>query len=115
MGLNTLKRQYLDGADISSDVEGDWIDMANLTKVSFSFVWSGTSPVGVLNVQASNDPSHSDATNITLSATLNVSGNSGTHFADVTEWSARYVRLKYTASSGTGTANGWIMAKGDAN
>lgn len=115
MGLNTLKRRYLTSADISSDVAGDWIDVSNLTKVSFSFVWSGTSPVGDLFVQVANDPDYSDAQNVTLSATLSVSGNSGTHFADLTEIGARFVRLRYVATSGTGSADSWIMAKGDAN
>lgn len=115
MGLNTLKRKYITDGDISSDVDGDWIDMSNLTKVSFGFTWTGTSPVGELFVQASNDPDHSDAQSIGLSSSLLIAANSGTHLADITEWASRYVRLKYVAGSGTGTAQAWIMAKGDAN
>lgn len=115
MGLNTLKRKYLTAADMSTDIEADWIDMSNLTKCSFSFVWSGSSPSGTLYVQASNDPDHSDAINVNLSNVLTVSGNSGTHLADITEWSSRYIRLFYSASSGTGTAEAWVIGKGDAN
>lgn len=115
MGLNTLKRKYITDGDISADLAGDWLDMSNLTKCSFGFTWSGTSPSGTLTVQAANDPNYSDATNVSLSATLTVSGNTGSHLADLTEWSARYIRLYYSSASGTGTAQAWVMAKGDAN
>ena len=115
MGLNTLKMRYITDGDMSADIEGPWLDMLNLTKCSFGFTWSGTSPVGAVTVEASNDPDHSDATAVTLSSSLTVGEDTGTHLADLTEWSARYIRLKYTFTSGTGTAQAWATAKGDAN
>lgn len=115
MGLNTLKKRYLEDADMSGNIEGEWLDMLNLTKGSFSFVWSGTSPVGEVNIQAANDPDKSDATDVTLSSVLSVNANSGVHIADLTEWPARYVRLVYNFTSGVGTAQAWFTGKGDAN
>lgn len=97
-----------------------------LTIGTYSYSWAGTSPVGAVSVEISNDYSL-DPSGAVLNAgtwtaiyvTLNgstvvnsipVSGNSG---SGVVEWStgAYAIRTKYTKTSGTGTLQAVINCK----
>ncbi len=116
MGLNTIKKQTNVDESLGATFETVWIDCLNLTSGSWSFVWSaGTSPVGLVTIEVSNEPNHSDAITLTLSATLAVTGTSGVHVANLDDIPCRYTRLVYTRTSGTATANVWFVGKGDAN
>jgi len=96
----------------------------NLSMLSYGVSWSGTSPVGTLSVQVSNDYTQNQEgsvsnpgtwTTLVLnvsgvpSSTVPVSGSPGTAFIDVTQTSAYAMRLVYTAASGSGT----LQATGD--
>ncbi len=100
--------------------------LANLTKASYGVSWTGTSPVGTLSVQASNDYSlypngkvnnPGTWTTLTLSVagapvtTISVSGNTGTAMIDIVETSIYAIQLVYTAASGTGTLNAILTGK----
>ena len=117
MGLNTIKTQLWSAQALAGvDVSTDWVDCLNLQAGSFSFVWSaGSSPVGTVVVDSSNNDTKSDSTELTLSATLSVSGASGAHIANLDVIPCRFVRLRYKGTSGTATANVWFAGKGDAN
>lgn len=95
------------------------------SRLSYQASWSGSTPVGTLAVQFSNDYSvfpdgtvnnSGSWTTATLSvagspaSSVAVSGNTGTSFIDVWETSAYAVRLVYTKGSGTGTLNASIKA-----
>lgn len=117
MGLNTIKKQLWESEALAGvNVSTDWLDCLNLQSGSFSFVWSnGSTPVGEVIVEVSNEANHSDTQELTLSATLAVSGTSGIHVANLDVIPCRYVRLTYVATSGTADANVWFVGKGDAN
>lgn len=117
MGLNTLKRQIISsGAMGTGDLSSDWIDTMNLQSGSFSFVWSsGSTPVGTVVVDISNNDAKSDLNELTLSTTLTVSGSSGAHIANLDVIPCRFIRLRYKGTSGSATANAWFAGKGDAN
>lgn len=100
--------------------------LQSLTSCSYQAKWSGTSPVGTLSVQFSNDYSvNPDGTinnagtwttiylNVTgtPSQTVSISGNTGSAFIDIDKTAAYAVRLIYTKVSGTGTLNALIDAK----
>ena len=100
--------------------------LQSLTLVSYSLSWSGTSPVGTVSVQVSNDyalNSNGSVQNagtwntLTLqynggaTTTIPVSGNTGTGFVDVSGTGAYAIRLIYTAASGTGTLQATINGK----
>jgi hypothetical protein len=90
---------------------------------SIQIVWSGgTSPVGAFVLQGSDDPAESNIvlrdnapvnwTNIT-SSSQNISGTPGSILYDVTECSYRWVRVVYTAVSGSATVtSGYVNIKG---
>lgn len=114
MGLNVIKKSLWTAQALdSTTVTTDWVDTSQLEKGSFSFVWSGgSSPVGTVTVLVSNIPGHGDANTLTLSATLNVSGSSGSHIANLDDIPGRFVALRYTGSSGTATATADFFGKG---
>lgn len=94
--------------------------ISKLSMVNYAVTWSGTSPVGVVTIQASNDYSlNADGTvnnvgtwnTLPLSATCNVSGNTGSGMVDIDQLAAHAVRLVYTAGSGVGTMTAIYTAK----
>ena len=100
--------------------------LGNCTGCSYTVSWSGTSPVGTLSVQVSNDYSvlpngvvNNSGTwttvylnvNGTPATTISVSGNTGSGFINIAEMEAYAIRLIYTAGSGTGTLNATINGK----
>lgn len=97
-----------------------------MSKCSFSFNWTGTSPVGTISIQGSNDFSLNNALNpynsgtwntLTLNyggsavTTIPISGNSGNGIVDVTAIGIYAVRLVYTAGSGSGTLTSYFCSK----
>lgn len=100
--------------------------LQSLSKASYSISWSGTSPVGTLSVQVSNDYSLSANgtvnnagtwTTLTLSVSgapatsIPVTGNTGTAFIDLESISAYAIQLVYTYASGTGTMQATFNGK----
>lgn len=99
-----------------------------LSMVSYQFVWTaGSTPVGTVGVQVSNDYSL-DATGTVSNAgtwstyyflnssgsfvtTLSVSGNTGNAIIELPNVAFYAVRAIYTRTSGSGTLNAIINAK----
>lgn len=94
--------------------------------ISYGISWAGTSPVGTLSVQVSNDYSQNEAGGVADPGTWNtltldvagtpttsipVSGNTGNGFIDILQTGAYAMRLVYTATSGTGLMQATIAAK----
>ena len=97
-----------------------------MSKCSYSFNWTGTSPVGTISIQGSNDFSLNNALGVynpgiwnTLTLNYNgtavtsvpVSGNSGNGLIDITATGIYAVRLLYTRASGTGTLTSYFCSK----
>ncbi len=94
---------------------------------SFSFSWIGSTPIGVISVQASNDYSATAITGRPANAgtwntlTLNyngsavtsipVTGNTGNGLIDVTITAVYAIRVVYTATSGTGNLTALLFCK----
>lgn len=85
---------------------------AVLDSFSFQAVWTGTSPVGTLDIQVSND--HQENGGVVVNAGTwtsiydapqDITGNTGNMFLNVAAISAAFVRAVYTKTSGTGTLN----------
>jgi hypothetical protein len=99
--------------------------LQSVTKISYACVWTGTSPVGTVSIQASNDYSvlpngvvdnAGTWTTLTLAyngnsvTTIPVTGNTGNGIIDVVT-AAYAVRLIYTHTSGTGSLTVTISGK----
>lgn len=119
------KQVITDGA-MASNIASLVTILQQKTMSSYGVSWSGTSPVGTLSVQVSNDYSlypngqvNNPGTWTTLvlnvagtpSSTIAVSGNTGTVFVDITDTAAYAIQLVYTAGSGTGTMQATYVGK----
>lgn len=106
---------------ISAPTIVQWLSM-----ISYQVSWAGTSPVGAVSVQVSNDfslnPDGSVKTQgiwTTMTFKYNgnevtsipVSGDSGNGFIDIDATGAYAMRIVYTATSGVGNIQAVISAK----
>jgi len=106
--------------DMSTTLTSAVTIIQKLSSIAYSYSWSGTSPVGTVSVQVSNDYSqNADGSvrnagtwdTVPLSAATNVSGNTGVGFIDMNGVGAYAIRTLYTPISGTGTLQAVINAK----
>lgn len=106
--------------DMSGNLTSAVSIISNSTLVSYSCRWSGTSPVGSMNVQVSNDYKQdgqgvvSNAgtwTDVPLSSTPSLSGNTGNGVIDLEGVPAYAIRLQYLFVSGVGTMQATVVTK----
>ena len=103
----------LSSHSMAGNVTSNGINLINIYAFSIQVVWaSGTSPVGTFKLQGSNDPvifnsgqGEGQPTNWTDidSSDKAISGTPGSILYDVTQASYRWVRIVYTATSGSAT------------
>lgn len=104
---------------MAADVISTVTIINNLSMASYQVTWSGSSPVGTLTVEASNDYSLNAAGAVANAGTWNtlpnmsapVSGNTGNGVFDITQTGIFAIRLHYTRVSGSGTLNATINCK----
>ena len=100
--------------------------LQSLSMVNYAVAWTGTTPIGTLSLQFSDDYAIGSNGTVSNSGTWNtvplnvagafqtsvaISGNTGNGMIDVQETSAYACRLLYTASSGTGTMSIVVTGK----
>ena len=93
--------------DMSASITADGTNILYTDRVGYQIDWTGT-PTGDFTVEVSND--EDTWVELTLSTAIAAGGSADSAFIDV-ETAAKFVRLKYTRSSGTGTLNVHITAK----
>lgn len=80
--------------------------------MSYSYSWTGSTPIGSITVEVSDDYSqNSDGSvknsgtwnELPLSDTTDISGNTGNGLIDIDQLGTYAIRTKYTRVSGTGT------------
>ena len=99
MPFNTFKndQSYVSAATMNADITGDTIDASSMNSCSFTCVnTAGTSPVGTLYIQVSND--ESEWVNTTATAAINAAE---TNLLELDNLPARFVRIFYDFTSGT--------------
>lgn len=98
----------------------------NISMPSYAVTWTGSTPIGTLKVQASNDYSQNVDGSVRNAGTWNdlplylsgttvssipITGNSDFGFIDIDCLGAFAIRLLYTKTSGTGTFQAYINGK----
>lgn len=110
-----LTHKIFQSTDISTNQTSGNTNTANLDSGSIYVEWTGSSPVGVLTVEATNDDPTSPAgavyRELSFGNAINISGNSGNHELILNQLPFRAFRLVYTASSGTGSITATLTAK----
>lgn len=106
--------------DMSGSITSLVTILSNISMMSYSYTWTGSTPVGVVSVEVSDDYSiNADGSvknagnwnTIPLSLTPDVSGNTGEGFIDIDQLGAYAIRTVYTPASGTGVMNAIFKAK----
>ena len=107
----------LSAGDMSTNLTSIPTILASLSMCSYSLSWAGSTPVGSVSIQCSNDFSlNPDGTVNNLGtwsvmtvqlagvpvSVIPITGNTGTGFIDITETAAYAIRLIFTKGSGTG-------------
>lgn len=97
-----------------------------ISMLSYSYSWTGSTPVGAISIQVSNDYALNPDGSVQNAGTWNtitftlsgssvtsapVSGNTGNGFIDIDQSGAYAIRTVYTRTSGTGTLQAIICGK----
>ncbi len=122
---NIAPQRVITNGSMAANITSNPTILLNLSMLTYQAVWTGSTPVGTIAVQGSEDYAlNPDGTvgnagtwtTLTLSyngtsvTSVPVSGNTGSGIIEVT--TAIYaLRLVYTAGSGTGTLNVTMNAK----
>lgn len=128
MSTRTILRPKLviTNGDMSGSLTSLPTVLQSLTSGSYALSWTGTSPVGTVSFQVSDDysldpngqvdnPGTWNTAPLSVSGTtvtaVPVTGNTGTGYIDILGTGAYAARLIYTAGSGSGTLNVTIVGK----
>lgn len=118
--------QVINNGSMGADIVSDITIVKLLSLISYSFSWTGSTPVGVLSIEVSNDYSENKDGSVRNVGTWNtltlnyggeavssipVSGNAGNGFIDLDLTGAYAMRARYTRASGTGTMQSILNAK----
>jgi hypothetical protein len=113
-------------APMAAAITGTPTIIDKLSMMSYSFSWSGASPVGTISIQVSNDYALSAVgqvsnpgtwSTLTLqyagaaTTTIAISGNTGNGLVDIFQTGAYAIRPIYTATSGNGSLSAIFNAK----
>lgn len=102
------KHQVVTAGDMSSDVTSDPTNIENLDHIAYQAVWTGT-PTGSVTIEGTVDGD--TWTTITLDTTISAAGSADDALIVLNNLPFVSIRLKYTASSGSGTLNVNISGK----
>ncbi len=112
LSAETYNRTLASAVVMSASVNSSVADLQYMDDASVQFIWySGSTPVGAINLQGSNQISTSGGTGVAswtdLSTAIYVgstslTGNSGSYLYNVPNAGFRWLRAVYTRTSGSG-------------
>lgn len=111
--------KMIEDGDMSTEIISNETDVKNLDTATVRVAWDiGGTPVGVLTIEALQEKDDtaaaSDASNwftVDIDATITIDNTETDHQILFKNLPFDKIRLKYTATSGTGTMNAKITAK----
>lgn len=115
--MRVFNEAIITAGDMSGSLNSSTVHLDSIYAFSVQAVWTGTSPVGTLKLQASDDfllnPGDAVTNWIDIAgASAAVSGNTGSQMFNYNGAGFQHVRLVYTFTSGVGTLNARIFNKG---
>lgn len=102
MGRKSVLEPYtmVAAGDMSAGITSPETSVKNLDQITYEVVWSGTSPVGEIQVQTQVK----DVWQAIALPTIGVSGNTGSHLITINSASHfQKLRVVYVRTSGTGS------------
>ena|SRR5271165_5817897 len=113
-------KHFIVAQSMASTINSVALSMQNQDNAYFSLIWTGT-PTGTFNVQISNDHQQDGNGNVqvagtwatvTLNTPITATGSANNAGIIVNGIAAPWIRINYTASSGSGTLDAYFSAKG---
>ena len=98
-----------DGDMSGATVTSATTNIQYLDNIAYQLYWTGT-PTGTFDVQVSGD--NTNWASLPLNPVPAATASSGSAFIDIYQTAANYIRVVYTRTSGSGTLNVLISAKG---
>jgi len=96
--------------DLGADFDGKPVNVKYMDNLGLDISWSGSSPVGQLFVEVSNNPaaqadelSASDWRELDFGTNIAISGNSDNGLININQVPFNWFRVRYARTSGTGT------------
>lgn len=113
MGRKNVVKSYpmFNNTDISINQTSPIVNVINLDKASIHVEWTGTTPIGVMTVEARNGKDDTWYDLDFSGQTIDITGNTGDHQILMTELPFTDIRLQYVVTSGTGSLEARISAK----
>ena len=108
--------KMLDSVSISTDQTSSTTNVTNLDRATIVLEWTGTSPVGVVTVEAQkkeiqNALADTSWIELDFGATIAISGNTGNHVLILDNLDFTDIRVQYVATSGMGSLTATLTAK----
>lgn len=114
MSRGTIDIRLISNGDMSANISSAGVNTESVDNVGVELSWTGT-PSGAWKIQASNsstDGSNGTWTDLSMTIGSQPTGAAGGFLLDLNQFPFKYVRIVYTKTSGTGTANAYLYAKG---
>lgn len=121
MAYNLLRPVHIITAQsMATTITSSAVEIENQDNIGIQLHWIGT-PTGAFSIQISSnhleDSQHNVITagnwvTLTLSPAITASGSADDAYIDLNQISALYMRIVYTATSGAGTLDAYVVAKG---
>jgi hypothetical protein len=108
--------KMLDSVSISTDQTSSTTNVTNLDRATIVLEWTGTSPVGVVTVEAQkkeiqNAIADTSWIELDFGTTIAISGNTGNHVLILDNLDFTDIRVQYVATSGMGSLTATLTAK----
>lgn len=118
--------KVINNGDMSADITSAVTILQSISGMSYAIVWSGSTPVGNLSFEVSNDYSVDPSGKVnnpgtwnvapvsvggTTTTTIPISGNSGNGYIEILGTEAYASRIVYAAGSGTGSMTATVVGK----
>jgi hypothetical protein len=105
--LFLVNQLIITSGDMTTTLTSSTVDIREIPGVAVQGYWSGTSPVGTLTLNGSND-----GVVWTAMSSLSVSGNNGSDMFNYVQPNMAYIQIVYTPTSGSGSLNVRVNCKG---
>ena len=107
--INVTNRPIIVNQPMTAGIQSLAIDISDIVNGAVQFIWTGTAPVGTVNVLLSNDGINFDPAGV--AAARSVSGNIGNIVIPFSLAGYKYIQAVFVFSSGTGTLNAIFNGK----
>ena len=110
--MNKSGFKLIDNSSLSSNFEGNEIDVSEADYGSIHIEWSGVSPVGEIIVEAKSgeDDTYSQ---VDMGGPVTITGTSGDHQLIFNSLPFTKLKLRYSRTSGSGNLTAIIVTKRD--